>query len=374
MKKVLFIDRDGTLIREPKEDYQVDQLSKFSFFPMMMTYLGKIVRELDYRLVMVTNQDGLGTDSYPESDFWPLQELMVETLAGEGIVFEEIHIDRSLESDGSPYRKPGIGMLKKYFRGSYDLAGSYVIGDRWSDMELAKNLGAKGIFLHEDMGREAKVPVELSNDVVLRADSWKEIYDYLKDLPRQARLLRSTYETRICIDLDLDGQGRGNIDTGLHFFDHMLNQIARHGQLDLTIEARGDLEIDEHHTIEDTGIALGRAFREALGKKVGIERYGFCLPMDDVLAQVALDWGGRAWIEWDVHFNREYVGDVPTEMFYHFFKSFSDHAQCNLNIKAEGENEHHKIEGVFKAFAKAIKMSVVRDGTSDQLPSTKGVL
>ncbi|MCL4137826.1 UNVERIFIED_CONTAM: hypothetical protein GTU68_016674 [Idotea baltica] len=358
MKKILFIDRDGTLIREPESDYQVDRLDKFSFLPEVMTFLGKIVRELDYTLVMVTNQDGLGTASYPESDFWPYQELMVDTLKGEGIDFAAIHIDRSFEKDNSPYRKPGTAMLKSYMEDGYDLANSFVIGDRWSDIALAQNLGAKGVFLHEYNGKSSIAPLELTEVVALQTNS----------------LIRNTNETKIQLGLNLDGQGVADIDTGLNFFNHMLDQIAKHGGVDLVVKTEGDLEIDEHHTIEDTAIALGQVFKQAIGKKVGIQRYGFCLPMDDVLAQVALDFGGRAWIEWDVKFEREYVGDMPTELVYHFFKSFSDHADCNLNIKASGDNEHHKIEGIFKAFAKAIKMAVNRDVNSDVLPSTKGVL
>lgn len=374
MKKVLFIDRDGTLIREPQTDYQVDALEKFSFYPGVFTYLGKIVRELDYSLVMVTNQDGLGTDSYPESTFWPYQELMVDALQGEDIVFDEICIDRSFEKDNSPYRKPETGMLKKYLTGSFDLARSFVIGDRWSDSALAKNLGAKGIFLHEYEGKTAKSPEDLASSVCLITDSWKSIYEYLKQQHRFSSINRSTSETSIDVHLDLDGSGLSNINTGLDFFDHMLEQIAKHGQLDLIISAKGDLAIDEHHTIEDTAITLGQAFKEAIGKKVGIHRYGFALPMDDCKAQVLLDFGGRAWIEWDVPFTREKIGDVPTEMFFHFFKSFSDHAECNLNISAYGDNEHHKIEATFKAFARAIRHGKSIDRFSEELPSTKGAL
>lgn len=374
MKRVLFIDRDGTLIREPESDFQVDRLEKFSFLPEVITYLGKIVRELDYHLVMVTNQDGLGTEVYPEADFWPYHELMLATFKGEGIRFEAVHIDRSFERDQSPYRKPGTAMLKGYMEGGYDLAASYVIGDRWSDIQLAQNLGAKGIFIHEKLGKSTVVPEELTDVLALQTLGWKDIYTYLKKLARKSQMIRSTQETSIAVGVNLDGSGLCEIKTGIHFFDHMLDQIARHGQIDLYVHAEGDIEIDEHHTIEDTAIALGQVFRMALGKKVGIQRYGFCLPMDDVLAQVAMDLGGRPWIEWEVAFKREYVGDMPTELVYHFFKSFSDHAQCNLNIKAEGDNEHHMIEGIFKAFAKAIKMAVARDVDSDILPSTKGIL
>jgi len=374
MRKVLFIDRDGTLIREPKSDYQVDSLEKFSFYPEVMWYLRKISEELDYDLVMVTNQDGLGTSSYPESDFWPLQELMVDTMKGEGISWDGIHIDRSFEKDNSPYRKPGTKMLTAYIDGEYDLSRSWVIGDRWSDSYLAKNLGAKSIFLHEDEGDKATTPEDLSDTVGLTTTKWSVIYKMLKSLPRQTTLSRSTSETSILVDLDLDGSGLSDISTGLNFFDHMLEQIAKHGQVDLSIQVKGDLEIDEHHTIEDTAITLGEAFKEAVGKKIGIQRYGFNLPMDDCLAQVAVDFGGRPWLVWDVSFEREKIGDVPTEMFYHFFKSFSDHAKCNLNISVTGDNEHHKIEAIFKAFARAIRHGIQIDRSSDELPSTKGML
>lgn len=374
MKKVLFIDRDGTLIREPQSDYQVDSLSKFSFYPGVFTYLGKIVKELDYELVMVTNQDGLGTDSYPEATFWPYQELMVEALRGEGIHFEAIHIDRSFEKDRSPYRKPGVGMLKKYLSGEYDLSHSFVIGDRWSDTELAKNLGAKGIYLNEYNGLNEQPPNNLIADTALSTDNWKSIYRFLKTRNRVNTINRTTAETSIQVQLDLDGSGISEISTGLDFFDHMLEQIAKHGQLDLMIECKGDLDIDEHHTIEDTAITLGKAFKAALAKKVGIQRYGFALPMDDCQAQVLLDFSGRAWLEWSVDFKREKIGDVPTEMFYHFFKSFSDHAECNLNITSLGDNEHHKIEAVFKAFARAIRHGKSIDQYSEELPSTKDAL
>ena len=374
MKKVLFIDRDGTLIREPLSDYQVDALDKFSFYPGVFTYLGKIVQELDYVLVMVTNQDGLGTDSYPEVTFWPYQELTVQALEGEGIRFESIFIDRSFEKDQSPYRKPGTAMLTKYMQGDYNLEQSYVIGDRWSDIRLAQNLGAKGIYINEYDGDIAKSPEDLEQSTALSTKNWKDIYTFLKRQNRMSSIKRVTSETQIVVQLDLDGSGLSNIKTGLHFFDHMLDQIAKHGQIDLSVHVNGDLEIDEHHTIEDTAISLGKAFKEALGKKVGIERYGFSLPMDDCIAQVALDFGGRAWLEWDAEFKRERIGDVPTEMFYHFFKSFSDHAECNLNIKVEGDNEHHKIESIFKAFARAIRHGKRRDISSDDMPSTKGVL
>ena len=374
MKKVLFIDRDGTLIREPQTDYQVDSLEKFSFYPGVIRYLIKIVQELDYVLVMVTNQDGLGTDSYPEETFWPYQELTVKTLSEQGIKFEDIYIDRSFEKDGSPYRKPGTAMLTKYIDGPYDMSQSFVLGDRWSDIQLAKNLGAKGIFINEYDGKNVQASDELRDSTALITDSWSDVYTMLKKQDRQSHLVRATKETNISVHLNLDGTGESMINTGLNFFDHMLDQIAKHGQMDLIVKAKGDLEIDEHHTIEDTAIALGQAFKEALGKKVGIQRYGFALPMDDCLAQVALDFGGRPWIEWDVQLDREYVGDMPTEMVYHFFKSFSDNADCNLNIKVEGDNEHHKIESIFKAFARAIRMGKAIDKSSDEMPSTKGVI
>ena len=374
MKKVLFIDRDGTLIREPQTDYQVDSLEKFSFYPGVIRYLIKIVQELDYVLVMVTNQDGLGTDSYPEETFWPYQELTVKTLSEQGIKFEDIYIDRSFEKDGSPYRKPGTAMLTKYIDGPYDMSQSFVLGDRWSDIQLAKNLGAKGIFINEYDGKNVQASDELRDSTALITDSWSDVYTMLKKQDRQSHLVRATKETNITVHLNLDGTGESMINTGLNFFDHMLDQIAKHGQMDLIVNAKGDLEIDEHHTIEDTAIALGQAFKEALGKKVGIQRYGFALPMDDCLAQVALDFGGRPWIEWDVQLDREYVGDMPTEMVYHFFKSFSDNADCNLNIKVEGDNEHHKIESIFKAFARAIRMGKAIDKSSDEMPSTKGVI
>lgn len=374
MKKILFIDRDGTIIREPKSDYQVDRLDKFSFFPGALVYLNKIVTELDYVLALVTNQDGLGTDSYPEADFWPLQELMIDTLKGAGISFDSIHIDRSFEKDGSLYRKPGTKMLTQYLEGEYDLSQSFVLGDRWSDVQLAKNLGAKGIFIHEHDGKTAIPDVDLKEATALCTNNWKEIYTFLKLQNRRSKEIRKTSETKIYVDLNLDGTGVSKINTGLEFFNHMLDQIARHGMIDLVIEVDGDLEIDEHHTIEDTAITLGTAFKSAMQKKVGMQRYGFCLPMDDCLAQVAVDFGGRAWLEWDAIFTREQIGDVPTEMFYHFFKSFSDHAACNLNIQATGDNEHHKIEAIFKAFARAIRHGIQIDQTSDDLPSTKGVL
>ena len=362
MKKILFIDRDGTLVIEPPVDYQLDSLEKLEFYPGVFQWLSKIARELDYTLVMVTNQDGLGTKSFPEETFWPAQNKIIQAFKNEGVEFAEILIDRSFPKDNAPTRKPRTGLLQHYIYGDYDLANSYVIGDRKSDIELAKNLQAQGIFIgdHEE-------------NAVLSTKSWQEIYQYLKEKPRTANISRKTKETDINISLNLDGNGQSKLDTGIGFFDHMLEQIAKHGNLDLEVTVKGDLEIDEHHTIEDVALTLGEAFLSALGSKKGIERYGFLLPMDDCLAQVAIDFGGRPWLVWETEFKREMVGKMPTEMFMHFFKSFSDTAKCNLNIKAEGDNEHHKIEAIFKAFAKAIKMAV---STSDNfsIPSTKGIL
>lgn len=375
--KVLFIDRDGTLNIEP-EDEQVDSFAKLKFYPRALYYLSKIATELDFDLVMVTNQDGLGTPSNPEENFWPIHNFMIETFANEGVVFSEIVIDRTFAKDNAPTRKPNTGLLTHYFGEGYDLKNSFVIGDRLNDVILAKNLGAKAIFLRQNdaLGStEGMVKREELTDVIaLETQKWEDIYTFLRAGARKVDHVRKTNETDITIGLDLDGTGTAKIETGLNFFDHMLDQIARHGGMNLDIVAKGDLHIDEHHTIEDTGIALGEAFAQALGNKLGIERYGFCLPMDDCLAQVAIDFGGRNWIVWDAEFKREKVGDVPTEMFFHFFKSFSDAAKCNLNIKAEGENEHHKIEAIFKAFAKAIKMAIKRDAEKMVLPSTKGVL
>ena len=361
-KKVLFLDRDGTIIREP-EDFQIDSFEKLEFLPYVISSLSKIAAELNYEFVLVTNQDGLGTASFPEETFFPVQDFMIETLKNEGIVFSDIYIDRSFEQDNNPGRKPGVAMLSKYLYVDYDRKNSFVIGDRLTDVQLAKNLGTKAIYLSD----------EKSYDAELTTKDWKEIYHFLKTLPRKAAIHRKTTETDILLEVNLDGTGKSNVFTGLPFFDHMLTQISKHGLIDLYIKAEGELYIDEHHTIEDTAITLGEAFYKALGNKKGIERYGFLLPMDDCLAQVALDFGGRSWIEWDVRFTREKIGDVPTEMFYHFFKSFSDHARCNLNIRCEGENEHHKIESVFKAFAKSLKMAVGKSG-SDMIPSTKGSL
>lgn len=377
MKKVLFIDRDGTLIKEAPDE-QIDSMVKMAFYPGVFTYLGKIARELQYQLVMVTNQDGLGTAAFPEENFWPIQDFIVNSLAREGISFAEIHIDRTFPRDGADTRKPGTGMLKQYFDGSYDLANSYVIGDRLTDMELALNLGCRGIFIDNDVelgtGEISKPRAEVESVIALTANHWEPIYQFLKNKDRIARVHRKTAETDISITLNPDGGGQSEINTGIAFFDHMLDQLARHGQMDLEIRVAGDLEVDEHHTIEDTAIALGEAFAQSLGNKLGIERYGFCLPMDDALAQVAVDFGGRNWLEWDAEFKREMIGKMPTEMFPHFFKSFSDGAKANLNIKATGKNEHHKIEAIFKAWAKSLKMAVKRDPEKMFLPSTKGKL
>ena len=380
MKKILFIDRDGVLIKEAPPTYQLDSFEKLAFYPGVFEYLRKIATELDYEFVMVTNQDGLGTPSFPENTFWPVHNFVLNSLANECIHFDEVCIDRTFAKDNAPTRKPGTGMLTKYLNNpDYDLAKSFVIGDRITDMQLAKNLGCKGCWLNNDAGLGAteinNTIDELRKDViVLESPEWKEIYEFLKLPQRIVVHERNTNETKIRVEVNLDGTGKGNIKTGLPFFDHMLDQLARHGNLDLNIDCRGDLHIDEHHSIEDTGIALGEAIAKALGDKRGIERYGFLLPMDDCLAQVAIDFGGRSWIVWEAEFKREKIGEMPTEMFYHFFKSFSDAAKCNLNIKAEGDNEHHKIESIFKAFAKAIKMAVKKDINNNSLPSTKGVL
>ena len=374
MKKVLFIDRDGTLALEPK-DYQLDALNKLEFFPGVFQYLGRIAKEMDYELVMVTNQDGLGTGSFPEETFWPTHDFMLTSLKNEGIVFDGIYIDKSMPEDNAPTRKPKTGMLTAYLNNAeYDLANSFVIGDRTSDMELAQNLGAKGILLQYDTRMAQDISAELQSIISLQTQSWEGVYTLLKAGERRATHARTTKETGIQIELNLDGTGQSTIDTGIVFFDHMLDQLARHGGVDITLTTKGDLEVDEHHTIEDTAIALGEAFGQALGNKLGMERYGFCLPMDDCLAQVAIDFGGRAWLMWDAKFKREMIGKMPTEMFFHFFKSFADGAKANLNIKAEGHNEHHKIEAIFKAFAKAIKMAIKRDADKLILPSTKGQL
>ncbi|MCA1623034.1 MAG: bifunctional histidinol-phosphatase/imidazoleglycerol-phosphate dehydratase HisB [Acidobacteria bacterium] len=369
MKKVLFIDRDGTLIAEP-EDFQIDSFAKLKFLPFVITYLGKIARESDYELVMVTNQDGLGTESFPAETFHPVHNSMLEIFANEGINFSDIFIDSSFAHENKLTRKPNTGLLGKYTSGDYDLENSFVIGDRETDVQLAKNLGAKAIFIKNPY---FDAP-ETDETVSLVAENWREIYEFLKMPPRKVLHQRKTNETEISVELNLDGAGKSEISTGIHFFDHMLEQIARHGAIDLEIKAEGDLHIDEHHTIEDVGIALGEAFRLALQDKRGMQRYGFTLPMDDCLAQVAIDFGGRNWIVWEAEFKRENVGKMPTEMFFHFFKSFTDKAQCNLNVKAEGANEHHKIEAIFKAFARAVKMAVKRDISDANLPSTKGSL
>ena len=378
MKRILFIDRDGVLLQEPPSDYQVDSFEKLQFYPKVFTGLGRIARELDFELVMVTNQDGLGTDSYPEETFVGPHNLLIETLKNEGVIFSEQCIDRTFPEENASTRKPNTGLLTKYIKGDYDLANSFVIGDRLTDMELAKNLGVKGIYMKNvnDPGKSevSRNEKEILDVVALETTDWEEIYTFLKLGSRTASVKRTTKETDIAIELDLDGDGTCNIDTGLKFFDHMLEQIARHGGLDLKIKVKGDLEVDEHHTIEDTAIALGECFDKALGSKLGVERYGFFLPMDDCNAKVGLDFGGRNWLVWKAKFNREMVGDMPTEMFMHFFKSFSDAARCNLYIKAKGDNEHHKIESIFKAFAKAIKMAKKRNANEAFLPSTKGVL
>lgn len=364
MKKVLFIDRDGTLIMEPPLDFQVDSLEKLEFYPMVIQNLAKIYKELDYELVMVTNQDGLGTEAFPDEDFIKPHEKMVKSLQNEGIIFSDILIDKSFEEDNSPNRKPRTGMLQKYIYGDYDLLNSYVIGDRMTDIELAANLGCKSIFVSNNQAVEAD----------LITSSWSEIYQFLKNQPRKASIRRTTKETDVFIELNLDGAGKSEINTGLAFFDHMLEQISRHGNFDLRIAVVGDLQVDEHHTIEDTALVLGSCFKQALGTKKGIERYAFALPMDDCLAQVAIDFGGRNWLVWDVDFKREKIGDVPTELFHHFFKSFTDTAQCNLNVQCQGDNEHHKIESVFKAFAKVLRDAVKIEGQNFSIPSTKGIL
>ncbi|WP_025763815.1 bifunctional histidinol-phosphatase/imidazoleglycerol-phosphate dehydratase HisB [Dyadobacter tibetensis] len=374
MKKVLFIDRDGTIIVEPPIDFQVDSLEKLAFLPGAISNLRKIAEETDYELVMVTNQDGLGTDSFPEDTFWPAQNKMLAILEGEGIQFTKIHVDRSFPEQNLPSRKPGTAMLTEYFSDEYDLANSYVIGDRLTDVQLAVNLGSKAIYLASDEQARQCDP-ELTPHLSFVSTDWNAIYEHLKLPSRIAVVQRETKETEISIELNLDGSGLSDIHTGLGFFDHMLDQLARHSGADLKIRVKGDLHIDEHHTIEDTALALGEAYKKALGDKRGISRYGYLLPMDEALAQVAIDFSGRPWMVWDAEFKRERIGEMPTEMFHHFFKSFSDTSLSNLNIKVEGDNEHHKIEAIFKAFAKAIKMAVKRDLKAlDVLPSTKGVL
>jgi imidazoleglycerol-phosphate dehydratase / histidinol-phosphatase len=379
MKRVLFIDRDGTLIKEHPPTYQIDSWEKLEFYPYAITYMHKIATELDYELVMVSNQDGLGTNKFPQEDFLPIHKHILTSFENEGVHFSAVHIDKTLVSDNQPTRKPGIGMLLDYLDAkTYDIKKSFVIGDRITDVQMAKNLGCKAIWLNNHPGLGGAEVKDSKNGlaevVALETINWKDIYEFLKLGERVVLHNRTTNETGITIELNLDGTGKANIKTGLHFFDHMLDQIARHGMIDLTIEAKGDLQIDEHHTIEDTGIALGEAFSKALGNKRGIERYGFALPMDEAEAKVLIDFGGRNWIVWNAEFSREKVGDMPTEMFFHFFKSFSDAAKCNLNVECKGQNEHHKIEAIFKAFAKAIKMALKRDASNTQLPSTKGLL
>ena len=376
-KRVLFIDRDGTVIKETVDE-QIDAFDKMIFYPKVFSYLGKIAKELDFELVMITNQDGLGTDAFPEETFWPVHNFILKSFENEGVNFSEVLIDRTFPNEKANTRKPETGLLTTYFSEAYDLQNSFVIGDRLTDMELAKNLGAKGIFINDNTNlgtSEISLDEEvLQQYITLETNDWKEIYEFLKLKQRVSEIHRKTNETDISIKLNLDGSGKSKIDTGIAFFDHMLDQLARHGQMDLEITVKGDLEVDEHHTIEDTAITLGEAFSQALGDKLGMERYGFCLPMDDCLAQVAIDFGGRNWLVWDADFKREMIGKMPTEMFQHFFKSFTDGAKANLNIKAEGTNEHHKIEAIFKAFAKAIKMAIKRDAEKMILPSTKGLL
>jgi len=378
-KRILFIDRDGTLIKEAPPTYQVDAWEKLEFYPEAFQYMTKIAEELDYVLVMVTNQDGLGTPAFPEDTFWPIQQHVIKSFENEDVSFHAVYIDKSFPEDNSPNRKPGTGMLTEYMNtAAYDLPNSYVIGDRITDVQLAKNLGCKAIWLNNHPGlggAEVKDDKkELEKVTALETTSWQKIYEFLKLGLRKVTHDRNTNETKIHIELNADGSGNASISTGIGFFDHMLEQIARHGKIDLTVQTKGDLEIDEHHTIEDTGIALGEAFAKALADKRGMERYGFALPMDEADAKVLIDFGGRNWIVWNAEFTREKIGEMPTEMFFHFFKSFSDAAKCNLNIECHGDNEHHKIEAIFKAFAKAIRMAVKRDPISNYLPSTKGVL
>lgn len=367
-KKILFIDRDGTIIQEPPVTFQVDTLQQMIFLPNVIRMLHKIQQEFDFELVMVTNQDGLGTTVYPQENFDAVQNKMLEILANEGVHFKAIHIDTSFEYEQKNTRKPGVGMLTSYFSDEYDLQQSFVIGDRLTDVHLAKNLNA-GAILISDFNVE-----HIAEPRFFKTSNWVKIYDYLKSNSRIVQYSRITNETNISLRLNLDGKGVYQVSTGLRFLDHMIEQLSKHSSIDIDLSAKGDLDIDEHHTVEDIAIALGQTFNNVLGNKIGIERYGFCLPMDDALAQVAIDFGGRNWIEWSADFKRERIGDVPTELFYHFFKSFSDGARCNINIKAEGINEHHKIEAIFKAFARAIKMAIRIDKENMSLPSTKGIL
>ena len=379
MKRILFIDRDGTLIDESPPTYQIDSFEKLAFYPHMFEYMGRIAREFDFELVMVTNQDGLGSSSFPETSFWPVQEFVMKSLSREDIHFTAVHIDRTFPEEQAPTRKPGTGMLTQYLNNTdYDISGSYVIGDRITDVQLAKNLGCRAIWLNRDPdlggGEITSTLAELTGVIALETTEWGKIYEYLKLGLRRASLERNTSETKIKVVLNADGSGKSSVHTGIGFFDHMLEQIARHGNIDLDIQVQGDLHIDEHHSIEDTGIALGECFSRALADKRGMERYGFSLPMDEADARVLIDFGGRPWVVWNAHFNREKIGEMPTEMFFHFFKSFSDAARCNLHITCQGDNEHHKIEAIFKAFARAIRMALRRDPLSNYLPSTKGVL
>ncbi len=374
MKRVLFIDRDGVILNEPPGDFQIDSLEKTSFVPGVISAMSKIAAEFDFYKVLVSNQDGLGTSSFLQENFQPYQDIMLRTLEGEGFKFDEIIIDKSFEKDNLPSRKPGTALLNHFFSDAFDLKNSYVIGDRWSDIQLAKNLGCKAIYLKGLHTLSIEQEEKFKDTIAFETDSWKEIYSFLKIGVRSVLHERVTSETAISIELNLDGNGKSNIQTGFGFFNHMLEQVARHGKMDLSIAVKGDWHIDEHHTIEDTGIALGEAFAAALSDKKGLERYGFALPMDDAESKVLIDFGGRNWIVWNAAFKREKIGDMPTEMFFHFFKSFSDAAKCNLNIECNGSNEHHMIEAIFKAFAKAIRMAVKRDPFSNYLPTTKGVL
>lgn len=373
-KRLLFIDRDGTIVIEPPVDYQLDSFEKLEFYPGAITALSFIRRSLDYGFIMVSNQDGLGTDSFPEDTFWPVHNLILKTLEGEGVTFDAIHIDPTMPEENAPTRKPGTGMLQEYMNsGDYNLSESFVIGDRKTDVMLARNLGCKAILLSDSLDI-LEGDSKLEAVTALYTTSWQRITEFLFASDRVARVERKTAETDILVELNIDGNGKADISTGIGFFDHMLAQIAHHGGMDVTIKVKGDLYVDEHHTIEDTGLALGECLLKALGNKRGIERYGYCLPMDDCRCQVCLDFGGRPWLVWKAEFKREKIGEMPTEMFFHFFKSLSDTAKMNLNIEAEGENEHHKIEGIFKALAHALKMAVKRDIYHYQLPSSKGVL